>query len=230
MKMLTAAANKHQGFEVTYFAGSITHPFPETESNSDRYIYGLYDSYIKYKRLSLNTYNNLLISYLTEKFILDTELLNPQELVEKYGTHILLSLYTGAKLSIDYQGEYIGEHRNGASENSFRIGLSEIFGLPTGLLTPVDSATLKDVTNPKIAFEAIGGDPSKIQIDQTSKNAKVKTAAWRESITEENARFVYLDGLDKLLPISDLIANEEKKQEVKNYIHEYIKVNEVKVD
>lgn len=214
----------------TYFKGSITHSFPETDVNSNEYVYGLYELDIRDRKLSLNASDQLLAPHVTEDFQYDCLSLEAAEIIEKYGTHMLTSLYMGAKLSVNYQAGYTGKQGQQASEDSFKVGLLTYFELPPSIFPPHDFNSIKGISNPVIAMEAIGGDPSKIRMDPTSKNTKIKTAAWRESITEENARFVYLDGFDKLLPISDLIANEEKKQEVKNYIHEYIKVNEVKVD
>ncbi|PRD54422.1 hypothetical protein [Sphingobacterium gobiense] len=213
-----------------YFKGNITHPFPDTDPQEDQYIYGLYDSYIKYRRLTLYGRNSQLIPYLTADFQVDSKSLEPAELVKKYGTHVLLSLFTGAKFSLDYRAEYTGTNRRNAVENSFRVGLGDCFELFSGFLDPLDSAAFKDIRNPTIAFEAIGGDPSKILIDETSISKPiVDRTAWAETINEDNARFIYIDGLDNLLPIADLIEDLGKKQEVQAYINEYINTNEVKL-
>src|SRR5690606_32892588 len=127
-----------------------------------------------------------------------------------------------------YQAKYTEKDRLKAVEYSFRIGLKECFGLFSGFLDPIDSAALKGVTDPKIAVEVVGGAPSKSRIEEKAgENPFVRIEERRESITEENARFAYLDGLENLLPISDLIEDPEKKIEVENYINAYIKVNEV---
>ena len=217
--------------DTRYFKGNITHPFPDTDLNSNQYIYGLYDSYIKYKRLTLYSRNTQLLPYLTTEFQADSRSLEPAELVKKYGTHVLLSLFTGAKLSLDYQAEYNGDERRKAVENSFRVGLNDCFGLFSGFLDPVDSTTFKNIVKPVIAFEAIGGDPSKIFIDETSiSEPKVNRTAWTESISEDNARFIYFDGLENMLPISELIEDVKKKEEVKAYIEKYIKTSEVRIN
>src|SRR5690606_19941241 len=124
---------------------------PNTDPNSDQYIYGLYDSYVRYKRLTLYSRSSQLLPYLTKDFQADIKQLAAEELVKKYGTHLLLSLYTGAKLSLDYQAEYTGENRKKAVENSFRAGLSDCFGLFSGFLAAVDSTTFRDIANPIIA-------------------------------------------------------------------------------
>ncbi|RZF59563.1 MAC/perforin domain-containing protein [Sphingobacterium corticibacterium] len=222
---------QHEPHSYSYFKGNIVHAFPETEVTSGNYLYGLYELEMKYRRLSLNAYDRLLTPYVTESFKYDCQSLSAHELIEKYGTHALISLEIGAKLSINYQAQYKKESRRQAVENSFRIGLKECFGLFSGFLDPVDSTALKGVTNPKIAFEVVGGDPSKIKIEEKAgKNLFVTIDEWRESVTEENARFAYLDGLENLLPISDLIEDVKKKQEVEEYIHKYIRTNEVKLN
>lgn len=219
-----------QPHNFSYFKGNITHSFPETEVNSSQYVYGRYELEMKNRRLLLNASNQLLEPFVTESFKSDRESLSAAEIIEKYGTHILISLYTGAKLSIDYQAEYRGEHGQQASENSFKIGLLTYFELPPSIFWPSDFNSIKGISNPAIVLEAIGGDPSKIKIDEKTGETFVATKEWQESITEHNDRFVYLDGLDNLMPISDLIADADKKQEVEIYINEYIKANEVTVD
>ena len=217
---------------VNYFKGNIIHPFKDTNPNATEYVYGLYDTYTKHKRLKLCYVENQLLSYLTANFQTDSKSLEPAELVKKYGTHVLLSLFTGAKLSLDYQAEYIGQmDRRSAVENSFRVGINDCFGFFSGFLDPADSIVLKDVVDPIIAFEAIGGDPSKIFVDRTSGSSpKVSISEWKKSITEDNLRFVYIDGLDTLLPISELIEDMTKKQKVEIFINEYVKANEVKMN
>lgn len=218
---------------INYFKGNIMHPFPDTDPNDGRYIYGLYDAYIEHRRLRifLNPGENRLIRYLTTNFQIDSKSLEPAALVKKYGTHVLLSLFTGAKLSVDFQAEFTGKNRQSAVENSFNLGIKECFGLFYGSLDGrIDSTALKDVSAPIIAFEAIGGDPSKIIVNNISGyNPKVDISEWNKSITEDNLRFVYIDGLENLLPISELIEDTERKQKVEAFINEYIKENEVRV-
>src|SRR5690606_35224521 len=137
---------------------------------------------------------------------------------------------TGAKLSLDYQAEYTGSDRRNAVENSFRLGLSDCFGLISGFVDPLDRSTFKGVAQPRITFEAIGGDPSKISVDERSaNNPVVNTTEWIESINEETARFVYLHDTNGLLPIYNLISDTQKKEEVKDYIDDYLKRNAVKI-
>lgn len=220
--------------DINYFKGNIIHPFPDTDPKGSEYIYGLYDTYVTHKRLRIfrNPGEDRLIRYLTTNFQTDSKSLEPAELVKKYGTHVLLSLYTGAKLSLDYQAGYVGEKdRQNAVENSFKVGLNDCFALFSGTLAPPDSAVLKDVVSPIIAFEAIGGDPSKIIVDNTlGYNPKVKISEWSKSVNEDNHRFIYIDGLDNLLPISELIEDAEKKQKVEVYVTDYIKANEVRLN
>lgn len=220
----------HKTCDFAYFRGNISQPFPETRINSSKYLYGLYDLQVKYKKLSLNAVGPRLEFYITDDFKSDCQSLTAEKLVEKYGTHTLLTLFTGAKLSLDYQAEYTGSDRRNAVENSFRLGLSDCFGLISGFVDPLDRSTFKGVAQPRITFEAIGGDPSKISVDERSaNNPVVNTTEWIESINEETARFVYLHDMNGLLPIYNLISDTQKKEEVKDYIDDYIKRNVVKI-
>ncbi|MCC2599737.1 hypothetical protein [Sphingobacterium sp. FBM7-1] len=220
----------HKTRDFAYFRGNISQPFPETQINSSKYLYGLYDLQVKYRKLSLNAVSPLLEFYITDDFKSDCQSLTAEKLIEKYGTHTLLTLFTGAKLSLDYQAEYTGSDRRKAVENSFRLGLSDCFGLISGFVDPLDRSTFEDIAQPRITFEAIGGDPSAISVDERSANNPViNMTEWIESINEETARFVYLHDMNGLLPIYNLISDTQKKEEVKDYIDDYLKRNVVKI-
>src|SRR5690606_21917576 len=113
---------------------------------------------------------------------------------------------------------------------SFRLGLSDCFGLISGFVDPLDRSTIKGVAQPRITFEAIGGDPSKISVDKRSaNNPVVNTTEWIESINEETARYVYLHDTNGLLPISSLRSDAQNKDEVNEYIDDYLKRNGVSI-
>ncbi|MDR2284002.1 MAG: hypothetical protein LBE37_12380 [Sphingobacterium sp.] len=225
LKLLTGEKS-----DVSYFKGNITQPFGDTDPTANQYVYGLYDSFAKYKQLTIFYTKSKVMSYLTKGFQADIKTMGAEDLVRKYGTHVLLSLFTGAKLSLDYQAEYTGsKDKHTAVQSSFHVGLNECFGLFSGAFAPSDSTVFKDVVRPIIAFEAIGGDPSKIVVNRNSGvNPKVNISDWTKDLNEDNSRFVYIGGLDSLLPISELIADVEKKQKVEAFITEYIKSSQVK--
>lgn len=224
------ASNLQNLDSISYFKGSITRPFPLADANAANYIYGLHDIYLRQNRLRLYVGSEPLIPFLTEGFKADLESLTAAALIEKYGTHILLSLYTGAKFSVYYQAEYSGHAAQKAVEESFRIGLEQSFGFFSGFLDQVDSTYLRGISNPKMIFEATGGNLSKIVVDEAVAPTKVNVSAWAASIPQEQIKFVYLDDSSTLLPLHELIAEENKKAEVKNYIEEYLKSQEVKLE
>lgn len=214
----------------SFFKGSITHSFPETDPNSAEYVYGRYEMDMRYRKLSLNTTDQLSTHYLSEEFQADCRSLNAEEIIEKYGTHALTSLFIGAKLNIDFQAEYTGNKGQQASENSFKVGLLTYFEALPSVSRHDDFNAIKGISNPVIAVEALGGDPSHIKVDSDADGIPlIKTVDWKESITEENATFVHLDGLDNLIPISEFISDIDKKHKVEAYINAYIQSNQIKL-
>src|SRR5690606_36773819 len=104
------------------------------------------------------------------------------------------------------------------------------FGLISGFVDPLDRSTFEDIPQPTITFEAIGVDPSTLSVDElATHNPVLNTTEWIESINAETARFVYLHDTNGLLPIYNLISDTHKKEEVKDYIDDYLKRNVVTI-
>ena len=98
----------------------------------------------------------------------------------------------------------------------------------SGYLDPLKPTDVNAISEPKLVYEAIGGDPSKVTKTVTNKGTVVRFNDWVSSCTEDKALFK--DILPKgLTPLYDLIADPIKKAEVKSYITSYMEQNQVKI-
>jgi hypothetical protein len=228
-KLATALTNKlNQTQEGKFFKGTIGSFFSEESAFSKKYVYGFYAEMFQYRRLKVfkdDTEN--FKNHLSSEFLSGIQAMTPEMLVKKYGTHVLTSIILGAKLNTLYQAETSDQNRLLAQHAGYDAAMKSTFGmLLSGRLDPIDSAKLRTITAPKIAFEAVGGQPGQIKIITAKKGKVVDTNDWRQSINPENAVFI---GVRELIPISALIENAGKKKEVEDYLSFYLKANEVKL-
>ncbi|RXM57273.1 hypothetical protein, partial [Chryseobacterium sp. CH1] len=55
-----------------------------------KYIYGSYNLLIKQKRLRFNATTDMLADYVTPEFTQDLQTKSPQQIVQDYGTHVMV--------------------------------------------------------------------------------------------------------------------------------------------
>lgn len=196
----------------------------DADISSTKYVYGIQELYVttNFMRLHLDVLEQVL-QFLTQEFRDDLLVLDAPQLVEKYGTHVLADIYTGAKLSIRYQAEYDGGNVEKAVEESFRLGLDEQFGDFTGHLEPIDTTLLRGISSPQLVFQAIGADLTKIvQSTRTDKSVVYDFSNWWTSLNKDNAVFIKTGGAGSYVPLYDFIQDDNRKQEVRQYVYSYI--------
>ena len=211
------------------FKGSIVSVFNENGLSS-KYGYGKFDIYAIYSTNYCFAPSELWSSFLTTSFKQDLILLSPADLVKKYGTHILINVITGAKLSIYYQAEVKGNNRYFATEEGLRFGLAKVFGISTGALDPYNYMNLADISSPKMYVESMGGDPSNMKLTSNGKITTVNWRAWSQSLKSKETAFIDIGNTNGgILPIYELISDPIKKALVSAYIQNYLISNQVQV-
>lgn len=213
-----------------FYGGTMSEMFPKTNAFSEKYVYGYYSEYLQYKSFKFWIDDKLIAkfrAYLNPSFQSDIQNLSPEMIVKKYGTHLLAEVILGAKLDILYQAETAAEERSDVQKNGFDAAIRNTFGLWTNRwFTDIDSAKLKKVKSPALSFRVAGGDPSKIKVIETPKGVKVDFSDWLKSAEKQNHVFI---STRSTIPLSSMIANEEKRTAVKAYIASYLEDNEVKL-
>lgn len=210
------------------FKGSITNYFTAADALSAKYFYSTFGITAQIQRLSLDAYPSLLQPYLTTAFKQDVTTLSAEALVNKYGTHVLVQLMLGAKLTVLYRAETSSTNRNAVAQEGLRFAIKRIFGMQTGYLDDVDSTILASAKSPQIVYHVVGGDQSKIKISKYAKLTTIITSDWANTITASNAGFMNI-GQNGLIALDELIADPAKQAAVKAYIATFISANTVKV-
>ena len=192
-----------------------------------KYIYGSYNLTIKQKRLRFNATNDMLGDYLTPEFTQDLQTKTPQQIVQDYGTHVAVDIYTGAKMDIIFQSETTNTNRERAARIGVKVGMEKIFDVDVN--NDVNTSESNRNYSRKLSYKTRGGDPSKglvgeLNLDQS--NPKINIANWQSSSTPSNAVLVDF-GNNGLVLIYDLVKDPVKKAQLKAYVDQYLIDNKV---
>jgi hypothetical protein len=213
------------------YKGAITSFFPDQDALSEKHIYAGYTYIIQKNRIFCATHPEVLRTYLTDAFKIDIESSSPQDIVKKYGTHLLTDILLGSKLDIVYQAETVNPEREQAAKLGLTVGLNNVFNTFSGDLDNYKASSATGNFSQKISYKTTGGDPSKIsQITSPgAKYPKINISDWIRS-TEGYEELVDFNMDSQVLrPIYEYIEDPVKKEEVKNYIQQYLSENQVRL-
>ncbi|AZB24502.1 MAC/perforin domain-containing protein [Chryseobacterium bernardetii] len=194
-----------------------------------KYIYGSYNLLIKQRRFRFNATPTLLSDYLTPEFINDLQSNKPEQIVNDYGTHVAIDIFTGAKLDVMFQSETTNENREKAARVGVKVGVKKI--LDVDVQNNVDTSESDKNYSRKLTFKTRGGDPSKGLVgtlDLEIANPKINITNWQNSSTPANAVLVEF-GSNGLIPLYEFIKDPVKKAEMKAYIDKYLIDNQVRL-
>lgn len=189
-----------------FFKASIDNQFNEDNSSVSELLYYTYmDINTKWK-VSLDIRNmDSLISYLDPQFKLDLNNLEPSELFELYGTHIIASAYLGGR--IDYTT--CTELNSNVSTTDVKTAIKAKYGMIQGNVTLGEGskATLSKVKT-QTKFNVIGGSS-----EYTTNLNHDQYESWAEGIKSKPVLCGFND--KSLMPIW-LLTNDASRQEVLN--------------
>jgi len=215
-------------FSATYslhqFKGAITDIFNQENALTDRYIYGHFTHAITTEEIKFKFPNMDMGDHLYSDFELDLDRLSVEELIEKYGTHIMMGVALGGKFTVDLQAEYNGENRDNAIGNTLALATEGLFEEFSGVLIPYDKSNLQGVSNAKVVYEIRGGDVSRVNVKS---DTEIQLSEWFDSINTSNSDFISVANSSKIIPLYDVINDPAKKEAIQNYILSYLKENEV---
>jgi hypothetical protein len=211
-----------------FWGATLTVNFHETSKVSSKYSYASASVIIKQKRIKFNAPTDLIKStYLTSVFKSDVSTMSAQQLVTKYGTHVLTDIVLGAKLNVYYRSQSSSSNRGKSVKAGLDVhGLFHTFGIKSDV-TYADSSVNSNYDQ-TMYYSTVGGDGTKSVFGQLNldDNTVPKTAdftSWQASCTRDNAAFIQISNVaGSTIPLSDLIADAAKKQAVANYIVQYI--------
>ncbi|WP_433625665.1 MAC/perforin domain-containing protein [Chryseobacterium cucumeris] len=195
-----------------------------------KYIYGSYNLIIKQKRLRFNATTDMLADYVTPEFTQDLQTKTPQQIVEDYGTHVMIDIYTGAKMDIMFQSETTNESRDRAARIGVKVGVKSIFDVD--VTNDVNTSESSMNYSKKLSYRTRGGDPSKglvgeLNLDQAA--PKINITNWQSSSTASNSVLVEF-GNNGLVPIYNLVKDAAKKAQLKTYVDQYLIDNQISLE
>lgn len=195
-----------------------------------KYIYGSYNLTIKQKRLRFNAASDVLANYLTPEFTQDLQTKTPQQIVNDYGTHVSVDIYTGAKMDILFQSETTNENREYAARVGVKVAVATIADVSVN--NDVETSSSNKNYSKKLSYKTRGADPSKglmgdLNLDQN--NPKINISNWQNSSTPNNSVLVDF-GNNGLILIYDLVNDPAKKAQLKAYVDQYLIDNQVSLD
>ncbi|MGY0039820.1 MAC/perforin domain-containing protein [Pedobacter sp. NJ-S-72] len=155
-------------------------------------------------------------------FIADAQKSTPQNIVARYGTHVLSNIVLGGKISFLYRSETKNTDRIKAAMAGINMPLAKIFGITADINTD-SKESLKNYSQ-SINYKTVGGDPTISLIGQIpiGKDLPViNVTSWQSSVTIENSQLIDIRS-NGLIPIYELIPDAGKRSLVKAYVEKYI--------
>lgn len=159
--------------------------------------------------------------YLTDEFKADLQLLSPDEIIKKYGTHLLREVYVGQRIDYLYRANSsdLNILNRWSGYNAYYY-----FRIPKSGLT-IKKPDIDSPQKENLYIEVVDGTSSKPNawmIDITNYQSEpVVFEGWGNIKDETMALVNFSDGA--LIPIYDLIEDSAKKEELRQAYEKYLK-------
>ncbi|AOM78808.1 MAC/perforin domain-containing protein [Pedobacter steynii] len=223
----------------TKFTGSLERNTSDQNiyTYSTKFSYATFEVQQRIKRLRFtgDATLDLLMQYLTPEFVNNIATQSADDLVRRYGTHVMMDISIGGRLRFNYSGAIINESNLEKKTRTTKAGLG--FTVLKAIGINIDGEITKDEMtkaatesrNKQYKLKFYGGSTSgrNISFDtngNTSEN--INFGSWEQSITDRNAAL--LDVHNSLF-LYDFIADPVKKAAVKVAVEKHIKDNQIKL-
>lgn len=187
--------------------------------------YLMSNNWIRSQIARVQVSSNQLPRTLSDEFISDTTRLKPAALVEKYGTHFIVSASLGLSVRTTYSAYVDAEEKNKINFAYKGFQNAEAYladRLGTDLALTLAGNNNFGATMTKVLS---GGRTSLIEYDATTGKLGESTA-WQESMESDNLTLITLSDGD-LKPISDAIENVWLRRQVEDAVKSYIQASKV---
>ncbi|WP_398454038.1 MAC/perforin domain-containing protein [Sphingobacterium thalpophilum] len=221
------------------FTGSIKKNSSDQSINSysSRYAYASYEVSQRIKRLRFTDDVNIdqLIKYLTPEFVNNVAVQNADYLVNRYGTHVMLDISIGGRLSFNFSGAISNESDYDKNTKAVKVGLGfsllKIIGVNISSDKTKEEITkiVNETRSKEYTGKFYGGTNSgrSISIDNDGNSSEtINMASWQQSITDRNAALI---AVGKTIFLYDLITDPIKKASVKAAVERHIKNSQLSI-
>ena len=188
-----------------------------TDSIDSKYAFSYYSITFVSPRFGIKMFSDLQKA-LSKDFQDDINLLTPQQLVAKYGTHVLTQVILGKKFEVLYSTESKDAIQ---AEHGLYQRMKQFMGVMPYIYVENYENKSKNI-NEKMIYNNIGGNKKMCGIINTTDNNPDKLFVDMISAINETSNLQFIEiGKNDLIPLSDLIKDPNKKQEIKIYIEQY---------
>jgi hypothetical protein len=202
------------------FCGQLTAAFDQATLNSDESNFSMYQEYVQDRAFSLNIVADSLKNYLTDGFRNDLENDGPEQLLEKYGTHILKAVTLGGKIQVLYKCEIV----SGDKQLLASMGLTKAVQLMKGnSMYWIQTSRVAVNQHQEVYFCTTGGSRQHpwhgtVTLD-TLTAPIVQIKPWLNSV-ESKLSLVYVPA-GCMVPIYELVADPTKKAALRTAFDAY---------
>lgn len=187
-----------------------------TDSIDSKFAFSYYSKTVVSPEFRIPFYSDIQ-NALTLNFQNDINLLTSQQLVSKYGTHVLTSIILGEKYEVLYSADI---HNAINAEQGLCQRMKQFLGDTLGIIM---RDYVSKYTNERMIYNSIGGNKKMCGIINPTDYNPDKLFIDINSSIYRSSNLQFLDiGQDDLIPLYDLIKDPVKKLELKNYIENYI--------
>jgi hypothetical protein len=219
------------------FSGSVKKSTEDQsiDKYSTRYSYARFEMWHRVKRIRFNGDVDaaLLSQYLMPDFVANLAVLSPDQLVERYGTHIMTDISIGGKIKVDYSGVIVNTSDYDKKSKQTKMGLGfsilGIFGININSdKTTTEITEAKNETRSRSwTANYIGGTNTgqSISIDRDGYSSEnFNMASWQSSITPQNAALI---DVENTIFLYDLITDPVKKEAVRIAVINHINSRQI---
>jgi len=189
-----------------------------TDSIDSKYAFSYYSVTYVSPRFAIPMFTDLQKT-LSINFQNDINLLTLQQLVSKYGTHVLTQVILGKKSEVLYSTETSDAK---SAEHGLYQRMQQFMGSMAGI-SVINYDSKSNNIKERMIYNTIGGNEKMFGIiNATDYNPdKLSVDIYSTLNTSSKLQFIEV-GKNDLIPLYDLINDPIKKQEIKLYIEQYI--------
>lgn len=218
------------------FSGSFNSSTTNKHNISSQYSFARVDMMRKHKQYLLNVIPEDVTNYLTESFKTDLHKLSSDDIVLKYGTHVLLDFVIGGSYSAFYKSTITESSTYNKKERIVTGGIAGALGkvglnFNTSLTKEeIEMYTTKN-SNSECIINIRGGVNNGYTIVINSNNTHSQTLnfdKWIESVDEQSCVLAEIN-FNKTYPIYEFISDPIKKEQIKKAVIKYLDSKEKKV-
>jgi len=210
--------------KISLFSGSLKTCFNDSSRFSSMYSFYKLNSVKTTRELYLSSSNPQELKYfLTERFCDDVKSLNGDELVEKYGTHVLTNIQLGGIACVLYTAATTSEK----DYTSFKASANAHFSIVSANASiNSQQSTFNEANDINIIIKTIGGSEH-ISIDNVAQSGndlltvESNYIKWLSSVDRNSEQLIGVTSEDEIRPLSEFIWNPNKKKEVEDAIIRY---------